>query len=39
MNDKNILEEIKQKYSDLLVTNQEDIKRIGSWVSETHRMI
>jgi hypothetical protein len=33
MNDKNILEEIKQKYSDLLVTNQEDIKRIGSWVS------
>lgn len=33
MNNKNILEEIKQKYSDLLVTDPADIKRIGSWVS------
>ena len=33
MNNKNILEEIKQKYKDLLVTEQEDAKRISSWVS------
>lgn len=33
MNNKNILKEIKQKYKDLLVMEQEDAKRISSWVS------
>lgn len=33
MNNKNILKEIKQKYSDLLVTDPKDFRKIGSWVS------
>ena len=33
MNNKNILKEIKQKYSDLLITDPKDFRKIGSWVS------
>ena len=32
-NNKNILEQIKHKYANLLVTDQEKISTIGSWVS------
>jgi hypothetical protein len=33
MNNKNILEQIKQKYASLLVTDPKDLRKIGSWVS------
>lgn len=33
MNIKNILEQVKQKYADLLITDPDEAKRTSSWIS------